>query len=299
MVLLYPELAYLSSPRARLAAWNRAWNWKRVVAGQLVILGCYLSFSLVLVGVHLLGLTLVTRRLRLYISGMALVAIVVLPFLLENTVMRRRIRRTLREQLSKSGIAICPGCAYDLRGSNGQRCPECGGMIPRSWKRIHHDEERDVDYTIAPYAPEHRDGVINAVRAVHDEYGFTWEADGYHRDLYDVEARYINPGGMFWVVLDGQRVVGTAGVTVNGDECELHRMYLLAEYRGRGLGRKLLELTMEYGRCHECTRMVAWSDVKLPDAHRLYRRAGFEQRGERVCDDPDQSRELGFWKDRL
>lgn len=299
MVLIYPELAYLSSPRERLAALDRVWNWKRVVAGVLVYVVCQLSIMLVLVGVHFLGLTLIARRLSLSIFGIVYVAVFVLPFLSMHLVVRRRIRRALREQLSKSGIAICPGCAYDLRGSAGRRCPECGSPITRSWKRIHHDEERDVDYVIAPYSPEHRDGIVDVIRAVHDEYGFTWEADGYHRDLYDVDVHYINPGGMFWVVLDGERVIGTAGVTVDGDECELHRMYLLADYRGRGLGRTLLEMTMDYGRSRECRHMVAWSDVKLEDAHRLYRRSGFEQRGERVCDDPDNSRELGFWREPL
>lgn len=139
-------------------------------------------------------------------------------------------------------------------------------------------------------------GVVAMVRAVHDEYGFSWEADGYHADLYDVEARYIATGGMFWVVLDGERLVGCAGVTLHGDACELHRMYLAADCRGRGLGRRLLDVTMEFGRSKGCRRMIAWSDVKLTLAHRLYLKAGFTQEGGRICDDPDGSREYGFWK---
>ena len=53
---------------------------------------------------------------------------------------------------------------------------------------------------------------------------------------------------------------------------------------------------MEFGRSKGCERMVAWSDVKLTLAHRLYRRSGFVQEGERICDDPDSAREYGFWK---
>ncbi len=149
---------------------------------------------------------------------------------------------------------------------------------------------------IVPYEIGYLDGVIAMVKAVHVEYAFTWEADGYHSDLYDVEGHYIDPGGMFWVVLDGARVVGCAGVTLHGDHCELHRMYLAADCRGRGLGRRLLDVTMEFGRSKGCERMVAWSDVKLTLAHRLYRRSGFVQEGERICDDPDSAREYGFWK---
>jgi GNAT superfamily N-acetyltransferase len=76
-------------------------------------------------------------------------------------------------------------------------------------------------------------------------------------------------------------------------------MYVLAEFRGRGLGRLLLETALQYGREHGCRRIRAWSDVKLTGAHRLYLKAGFVQQGERICDDPDQSREYGFWKEPL
>jgi len=186
---------------------------------------------------------------------------------------------------------------------------------------------------IVPYQPHHNDAMIAVVRAVYDEYGFTWEADGYHRDLYDIEAAYLQRGGMFWVVLSGSvkrmsslgapplpgvgdrsrdcsiisgtslaedRVIGCAGVTQHdGGECELHRMYLLPSYRGRGLGRRLLETVTAYARTRGCRRILAWSDVKLTLAHRLYLKHGFVQEGERICDDPDQALEYGFWKEPL
>jgi GNAT superfamily N-acetyltransferase len=152
---------------------------------------------------------------------------------------------------------------------------------------------------IIKYHPQHRDAVIAVVRRVHDEYGFTWDAAGYHRDLYDIQRYYLDGGGQFWMLLDDEQVVGCGGVTMHGQECELHRLYLLREYRGRQLGRRLLELAMDFGRSKGCRRMIAWSDVKLPDAHRLYRKLGFVQEGERICDDPDKSREYGFWKEPL
>lgn len=154
-------------------------------------------------------------------------------------------------------------------------------------------------YEIAPYSDAHRDAMISVVQTVYREYGFTWEADGYHRDLYAVEEHYLRPGGMFWVALHGARVVGCAGVTLHDRECELHRLYLLPECRGHGLGRRLLETTMTYGREKGCQRMLAWSDVLLKDAHRLYLKMGFVQEGTRICDDPDQATEYGFWKEPL
>lgn len=152
---------------------------------------------------------------------------------------------------------------------------------------------------IRPYEQEDRDGIIQVVRPVHEEYGFAWDADGYHRDLYDVNRYYLAAGGMFWSALDGGRIVGCAGVTLHGPTAELHRLYLLPSHRGRGLGRRLLETTTQYARRHGCRRMVAWSDVLLAGAHRLYGRCGFIQRGRRVCDDPDRALEHAFWKEPL
>ncbi len=152
---------------------------------------------------------------------------------------------------------------------------------------------------IVPYAAEHKEGMIAVVRSVYDEYGFTWEAGGYHADLYDIDRAYLSRGWMFWVMLSGDDVIGCAGASVHGSECELHRMYLSPAFRGRGLGRLLLEKVVEYGRARGCRRMRAWSDVKLTLAHKLYSRLGFIQEGERICDDPDQAREYGFWKEPL
>ncbi len=152
---------------------------------------------------------------------------------------------------------------------------------------------------LVPFERDHGEGVIEAVHSVFDEYGFTWEAEGYCRDLYAPEDYYIRPGGMFWTLLDEGRVIGCVGVLIDGPNSELHRIYLHRDWRGRGLGRRLLEATMDYARQRECVAMRAWSDVKLKDAHGLYLKMGFERRGERICDDPDDSHEYGFWKEPL
>ena len=152
---------------------------------------------------------------------------------------------------------------------------------------------------VVPFRDEYANGVIRVVKAVFDEYGFTWETDGYCRDLYDPRRYYITPGGMFWVLLDGGDVVGCVAVKLQVGQSELHRMYLLQSHRGRGLGRRLLETCLAYAREHHSASMRAWSDVKLPDAHRLYLKHGFVRDGERICDDPDQSREYGFSKEPL
>ena len=125
------------------------------------------------------------------------------------------------------------------------------------------------------------------VRAVYDEYGFTWDADGYHADLRDVESAYA---AFFVAELDG-RIVGTAGLTAHGS---LERLYVLLDARGAGAGAALFAAVVDEARLRGHNRLEIWSDKRFEDAHRLYRREGARVVGERVHDDPDSSHEWGL-----
>jgi putative acetyltransferase len=125
------------------------------------------------------------------------------------------------------------------------------------------------------------------VRAVFDEYGFTWDEHGYHADLQDVEAAYA----AFFVVESGGRVVGTAGLTAGGS---LERLYVLPDARGSGAGSRLLRAVADEARRRGHARLEIWSDKRFVDAHRLYERHGARVVGERVHDDPDRSHEWGL-----
>jgi putative acetyltransferase len=128
------------------------------------------------------------------------------------------------------------------------------------------------------------------VRAVFDEYGFTWDEAGYHADLRDVEAAYA----AFFVAELGGRVVGTAGLSEHGS---LERLYVLPEARGAGVGAELLGVVVAEARRRGHARLEIWSDKRFEDAHRLYERAGARVVGERVHDDPDESHEWGLLLD--
>jgi putative acetyltransferase len=162
-------------------------------------------------------------------------------------------------------------------------------------------------FEITPCLPHQEEAARAVIRTVYAEYGFTWDRSHYFDDLHDVAGHYFGRGGIFWVLRaipegapDAPRVIGTIGVTPHADgECELHRLYLQKDYRGRRLGQRLLDTALAWSRERGFTRMIAWSDVKLPHAHVLYRANGFVQRGERIVDDPDHSREYGFQKSPL
>ena len=83
--------------------------------------------------------------------------------------------------------------------------------------------------------------------------------------------------GWGWADPQG-RVVGTAGfVPLTGAACELRKMYLLPEARGRGLGRRLLDHVVDLARARGFVEMRLETASVLADAIRLYVRYGFER----------------------
>ena len=160
--------------------------------------------------------------------------------------------------------------------------------------------------------------IQNVIRTVYDEYGWPWFPDGYHQDLYNIDAGYFDKGGSFWVGELNGEVIATTGLEVfpafpnetnerlvmvdgawrgAGCDCSLERLYMLAEGRGKGYGSQLFHHTANHARSIGCRRMEIWSDKKLLDGHKLYERIGAKPIGERLCHDPDQSPEWGFMMD--
>jgi GNAT superfamily N-acetyltransferase len=115
-------------------------------------------------------------------------------------------------------------------------------------------------------------------------------------DLQSFEAHYEAPRGTFYVIRRGHEIVGSVGVERLDDAtAELHRLYLDAALRRRGMGRALVEAVVEWCRAHAVPRLVLWSDTRFEDAHRLYLRMSFEQSGERTLpDDINRTREYRF-----
>ncbi|HEY7140959.1 MAG TPA: GNAT family N-acetyltransferase [Methylomirabilota bacterium] len=138
--------------------------------------------------------------------------------------------------------------------------------------------------------------VIELIGRVFAEYHFSWNPSLEVPDLFDLERRYGGGAGAFWVArLDG-RVVGSVGVErLSGGRAELHRLYLDASLRGRGVGRSLVEAVLGWCRKAGVARLVLWSDTRFDRAHRLYEGMGFTKTGERTLpDDPNDTREFRY-----
>jgi putative acetyltransferase len=78
----------------------------------------------------------------------------------------------------------------------------------------------------------------------------------------------------------------------------LKKCYLAAAWRGRGLGRRLVEAVEEYARATGCREVELWSDTRFVAGHRAYLGCGYRRSGAvRELHDLSRSVEWHFRKD--
>jgi putative acetyltransferase len=153
--------------------------------------------------------------------------------------------------------------------------------------------------TIRPGTRDDAPGVVELIGRVFVEYGWIYDPPTEVADLFDFDAHYAAPRGAFWVVVEGDRVVGSVGVDhKGGDVAELHRLYLDPDQRGRGLGETLVGLVLDWCRTQSIARLKLWSDTRFEHAHRLYERLGFHRDSERtLAGDINDTREYRYERD--
>lgn len=95
----------------------------------------------------------------------------------------------------------------------------------------------------------------------------------------DLCTLFQTPGSVYWIAEDDGKIIGGCGIfpTENLPEgCgELVKLYLDASYRKQGIGRKLLEMSVESAREMGYTKLYLESLPELGKAISLYQKQGF------------------------
>lgn len=116
------------------------------------------------------------------------------------------------------------------------------------------------------------------VSAVLAEFDLPFESEAKDSDLKNIERNYIEPGGIFEVIEDGEgNLLGTYGLfPLNQKTCELRKMYFIPQIRQVGLGKCVLERAVDYARRLGFKAIVLETHSVLTRATHLYLRFGFE-----------------------
>lgn len=95
---------------------------------------------------------------------------------------------------------------------------------------------------IIPYEDKYRDDLIFMVLQAKDALG---RKPTINEDLLSIKDSYFNRGYMFWLAIDeNDRVIGCIGYSKTDKENEafIHRLYVKASEKHKGIGTALLEI---------------------------------------------------------
>jgi putative acetyltransferase len=132
---------------------------------------------------------------------------------------------------------------------------------------------------IQRYDDSRKEEVRGVVLEVLMEHGF--EPDRLKdADLNDINGYYSGSGGAFFVGIVDGKVVGTAGVRkLDGNLCEIRRIYLKKAFRSKGNGKQLFRTALDFAE-KNFSGAVLKTDSTLTKAIDMYLKHGFTFRKE-------------------
>jgi len=142
--------------------------------------------------------------------------------------------------------------------------------------------------TIQPMQPEHIAGARYVICAVAQRIfepemtieEFAKELDKAHEldDLNVYQKIYTENRGLFLVVLDDGKVVGTGAIRkYSEDVAELKRIWLLETYHGRQIGYRMVNMLLDFAREQGYRRANLESTRLNKRALAFYEKAGFHE----------------------
>jgi putative acetyltransferase len=124
------------------------------------------------------------------------------------------------------------------------------------------------------------DQVISA-RQLFNEYAagleFSLCFQNFDQEIAELPGKYSPPSGRLLLAFIGERMAGCIGLRKLDEEtCEMKRLFLRPEFRGKGLGRELVSAVLHEARMIGYTRMrLDTLPGKMDSAISLYRAIGF------------------------
>lgn len=109
-----------------------------------------------------------------------------------------------------------------------------------------------------------------------EEFASMLHAENELQDIDQFQNIYAGDKGLFLVVLDGERLVGTGALRpASATMAELKRLWLLEEYHGRGIGYRLVMHLFDFARKAGYRRVCLQTSIEQKRAITFYKRIGF------------------------
>ena len=118
--------------------------------------------------------------------------------------------------------------------------------------------------------------IFNETRSLEDMIAY-YDSRGTLDEMLDIQANYFDNGGIFLVMTENDEIIGTGAIRkLDGETCELKRLWLLTEYHGRRLGYRMMQELLAIARKRGYKFMRLETDaVAQSRAVEFYKRIGF------------------------
>ena len=126
--------------------------------------------------------------------------------------------------------------------------------------------------------------LVEMISTVLAEYKMSLDFQGPDKDLEDLQSIYFNNKGVFFVAELAGKIIGSVAVSkIDDEKCELRKLYILKEHRGRGFGQILLDRAIDFASLNGYRKMELEVSEKHKGAIRFYKKLGFANTGIRSC----------------
>ena len=133
---------------------------------------------------------------------------------------------------------------------------------------------------------DHIDGTRALFREYWESFGFTPCFQDFDRELEELPGAYAGPRGRLALAVVDGGIAGCVAIRPIDDErCELKRLYVRPEYRGKGVGLKLVMWAVVAALSCGYKEMLADTMPVMERALEMYDRIGF-QRVDAYGDEP-------------
>ena len=103
-----------------------------------------------------------------------------------------------------------------------------------------------------------------------------FDAAAFAEELAALPGAYAPPGGQLLLATDDGAPAGCVALRgIGGGACEMKRMFVPEEFRGRGVGRALAAAIIAQARSLGYQRMRLDTSIRQDEARRLYAKLGF------------------------
>ncbi len=123
---------------------------------------------------------------------------------------------------------------------------------------------------------EHYEDVRKLFIEYADSLGFDLEFQDFSRELATLPGQYAPPQGCILLAKDSEQVIGCVALRpFEVGICEMKRLYVVPEFRGRGIGRDLAQMVINEA-CERGYKKMRLDTIEsMKEARTLYSSLGF------------------------